>query len=68
MTSVLLFHAVSDRTWFDDVVVWLKRRYAMLCFDSLLARCAGDQEVRDACYITVMAAIEHFTTSCFPCS
>ncbi len=66
MTSVLLFHAVSDRTWFDDVVVWLKRRYAMLCFDSLLARCAGDQEVRDACYITVDDGDRTFYDVMFP--
>jgi peptidoglycan/xylan/chitin deacetylase (PgdA/CDA1 family) len=66
MTSVLLFHAVTDRTWFDDIIAWLKRRYTVLSLDSLSGLCAGTKEAGDGCHITVDDGDRSFYDVMFP--
>jgi peptidoglycan/xylan/chitin deacetylase (PgdA/CDA1 family) len=66
MTSVLVFHAVTDRAWFDDVITWLKRRYTLLSLDSLSRTCAATEEAGDACHITVDDGDRSFYDVMFP--
>lgn len=66
MTSVLLFHAVSDRTWFEGVVVWLKRRYTMLSLESLAESYSRDTGARHGCHITVDDGDRSFYDVIFP--
>ncbi len=66
MPSVLLFHAVTDRPWFDDVICWLKRRYTMLSLDSLSGVCGGTKEVGKSCHITVDDGDKSFYEVMFP--
>lgn len=63
MASVLLFHEVTDRHWFDNLIGWLKHRYQLVPIGSLRAsRGARDQP----CHITVDDGHRSFYDVIFP--
>lgn len=66
MSSVLVFHAVTDGQWFDDVIGWLKRRYRLVPMTSFSAFYAGVRAVGNACHITVDDGDKSFYDVMFP--
>jgi peptidoglycan/xylan/chitin deacetylase (PgdA/CDA1 family) len=66
MTSVFVFHAVTDGDWFDSVVRLLRTRYHIVPLASLSAFYEGNKPAGDICHITVDDGDKSFYDVMFP--
>jgi peptidoglycan/xylan/chitin deacetylase (PgdA/CDA1 family) len=66
MNSILLFHAVTDGEWFDDIISWLKRRVRLVPIDLIDAFYEGSPRMNNACHITVDDGDASFYNVMFP--
>ena len=53
MMSILTFHAVTDREWFDSLISWLKGWYRFVPIESVAEYYANSECNRKSCHITV---------------
>jgi peptidoglycan/xylan/chitin deacetylase (PgdA/CDA1 family) len=66
MMTVLVFHAVTDDDWFENVITWLKSRSRLVPIDAVAAYLEGDSACRNSCHITVDDGDESFARVMFP--
>jgi peptidoglycan/xylan/chitin deacetylase (PgdA/CDA1 family) len=53
MSSVLVFHEITDGSWFDTLIARLKQRYRFVPLRALTECYAGGAALDHACHITV---------------
>jgi peptidoglycan/xylan/chitin deacetylase (PgdA/CDA1 family) len=66
MSSILLFHAVNDAEWFDDLICWLKRQCRLVPIGLIDDFYLGSAEMENACHITVDDGDASFYSVMFP--
>ena len=66
MMSILTFHAVTDRDWFDGLVSWLKGRCQFVPIESVAAYYANGGCDGRSCHITVDDGDKSFADVIFP--
>jgi len=53
MNRVINFHSVRDIEWFENVVIFLKNKYEMISAKDIINYYNGENELYNACLITV---------------
>src|ERR1035438_4671078 len=66
MMSILTFHAVTDRDWFESLISWLNRRCRLVPIESVVEYYANGGCSGRSCHITVDDGDKSFADVIFP--
>jgi peptidoglycan/xylan/chitin deacetylase (PgdA/CDA1 family) len=66
MMSILTFHSVTDRAWFDGLISWLKNRCQLVPIESVAAYYANGGCRGNSCHVTVDDGDKSFADVIFP--
>src|SRR5690349_14391327 len=66
MNRIVNFHVVSDITWFEKLVVFLKNNYQMVSIDVVHDYMLGNTKCNNICHITVDDGDISFYKNIFP--
>lgn len=66
MMSILTFHAVTDRDWFESLILWLKDRFRIVPIEAVAAYYAKGECGGKSCHITVDDGDSSFASVIFP--
>lgn len=66
MNRILNFHQVNDSMWFEDMICFLKSKYALISIESLHEFYLGRIKLKNSCHITVDDGDKSFYDVIFP--